>query len=227
MKAFLVAGGSIEKEFLKKSYKEGNYDLVIGIDGGAAYLLECDIAADIILGDFDTLDKEILDYYKSINTKIEGFKAEKDETDTELGIDCAIEAGADEIHLYGATGTRLDHVLGNIQSLRIASNKNIKAYIIDTHNKIHYVNQRETIKKNEQYGKYISFVPMTAKVKGVTLRGFKYPLENGVLVNDKSLAISNQIESEEAVVSYEEGVLLMIESKDWKYQKMLIAMMQI
>ncbi len=55
---------------------------------------------------------------------------------------------------------------------------------------------------------------MTAKVKGVTLRGFKYPLENGVLVNDKSLAISNQIESEEAVVSYEEGVLLMIESKD-------------
>lgn len=77
MKAFLVAGGSIEKEFLKKSYKEGNYDLVIGIDGGAAYLLECDIAADIILGDFDTLDKEILDYYKSINTKIEGFKAEK------------------------------------------------------------------------------------------------------------------------------------------------------
>lgn len=175
----------------------------------------------------DTLDKEILDYYKSINTKIEGFKAEKDETDTELGIDCAIEAGADEIHLYGATGTRLDHVLGNIQSLRIASNKNIKAYIIDTHNKIHYVNQRETIKKNEQYGKYISFVPMTAKVKGVTLRGFKYPLENGVLVNDKSLAISNQIESEEAVVSYEEGVLLMIESKDWKYQKKFIAMMQI
>lgn len=79
MKAFLVAGGSIEKEFLKKSYKEENYDLVIGIDGGAAYLLECDIAADIILGDFDTLDKEILDYYKSINTKIEGFKAEKDE----------------------------------------------------------------------------------------------------------------------------------------------------
>ena len=65
MKAFLVAGGSIEKEFLKKSYKEENYDLVIGIDGGAAYLLECDIAADIILGDFDTLDKEILDYYKS------------------------------------------------------------------------------------------------------------------------------------------------------------------
>ena len=68
---------------------------------------------------------------------------------------------------------------------------------------------------------------MTAKVKGVTLRGFKYPLENGVLVNDKSLAISNQIESEEAVVSYEEGVLLMIESKDWKYQKKFIAMMQI
>ena len=214
MKVFLVAGGSVDEEFLAASYHADRYDLVIGIDGGAAYLLQSSIVPDVILGDFDTLDKGIYEQFKQNHTKIIGFPPEKDATDTELGITHAIEAGADEIHLFGATGTRLDHVLGNLQSLRIATDKGVKAYMMDANNRIHYVNYKEIIKKEEQYGTYVSFVPMTECVTGVTLTGFQYPLQNAILTNDKSLAISNQIAQDEACVSFENGALLMIESKD-------------
>ncbi len=41
-----------------------------------------------------------------------GFRHHKDETDTELALLRAIDAGADAITMIGATGTRLDHVMG-------------------------------------------------------------------------------------------------------------------
>ena len=42
---------------------------------------------------------------------------EKDDTDTGLAIQKAIETGADEILMIGGTGTRLDHVMGNFGQL--------------------------------------------------------------------------------------------------------------
>ncbi len=52
---------------------------------------------------------------------------EKDDTDTGLAMQKAIETGADEILLVGGTGTRLDHVLGNIGQLFYAHSKGVKA----------------------------------------------------------------------------------------------------
>lgn len=214
MKAFLVAGGSVDREFLKERFYNSQYDIVVGIDGGARYLYDCDIKPDVLIGDFDTLDRGVLDFYKKSDIKILDFMPEKDATDTELALLYSMEAGCDEICVYGATGTRLDHVLANIQSLMQAFNNNVKAYIIDTHNRIHYLKKEEIIFKDKQYGKYVSLVPMSETVTGVTLQGFAYPLNNAVLTNNQSLAISNQIVEERAKVSYREGILLMIESKD-------------
>ena len=43
----------------------------------------------------------------------------KDDTDTEAAIRLAIEKGAQSITLLGATGSRIDHVLANIELLGI------------------------------------------------------------------------------------------------------------
>lgn len=214
MIAFLVAGGNCDIDFLKKSYENTEYGVVIGIDGGAEYLYEAHIEPDFLVGDFDTLDAGVLKYYEEKGTVIDSFAAEKDETDTELGIMKAVALKCSEIHIFAGTGTRLDHVLGNIQSTMIAYEKGIRTYIIDKNNRIHIAFKHEEITKSSQYGKYVSFVSMTSEVTGVTLRGFKYPTESITLTNNKSLAISNQISEEKASLSYEDGVLLMIESKD-------------
>ena len=214
MKAFLTAGGDCDIDFLKKSYNENDYDYVIGIDGGSKYLWDAGIRADLIIGDFDTLSENALTEYEKSGIKVKRFPAEKDETDTELAILEAILANCDEIHLYAAIGTRIDHLFGNIMSLQHAYKKNIKAYIIDKNNRIHIAFKEEKLKKDEQYGKYVSFIPMTASVSGITLEGFMYSLKDAVLTNDKSLAISNQIADNVAKISYKEGILLMIESKD-------------
>ena len=79
---------------------------------------------------------------------------------------------------------------------------------------IRLANGPVTIKKGEQYGKYVSLLPLTTEVKGLTLEGFYYPLHKFTLTSYTSIGISNEIVEEEARISFDEGVLVMIESKD-------------
>jgi thiamine pyrophosphokinase len=66
------------------------------------------------------------------------------------------------------------------------------------------------------YGKYISFLPLTSEVTGVTLQGFVYPLKDYTLKAGIPRAISNELApgSQKGEVSFQEGILIVIESMD-------------
>ena len=138
---------------------------------------------------------------------------EKDDTDTGLAIQKAIETGADEILMIGGTGTRLDHVMGNFGQLFYAHSKGVKAELVDANNRMRVLNHKSTVSKKDQFGKYVSLIPIY-EARGVTLTGFKYPLKDHTLVFEQSLAISNELEAEEGIISFSEGKLLLIESRD-------------
>lgn len=214
MKALLVAGGAIDYEFAAQYCQNHKFDFIIGIDGGARFLYRENIKPDLIVGDFDSLDAQILSCYQEMGIEMLRFNPEKDETDTQLALSVAMERGCQEIELLGATGTRLDHVIANIQILAQAARRGVMAWIIDAHNRIHLAKKNETIYKSEQFGSYVSFFPLTTMVEGLTLKGFAYPLKDAVIGSDVSLTVSNEIMEEIATVSYKDGLLIMIESKD-------------
>ena len=62
----------------------------------------------------------------------------------------------------------------------------------------------------------MSFLPLTEKVQGITLEGFKYPLKDYEfnIKTTLSLGVSNEIIEDEATVSLKSGRLIMIESRD-------------
>ena len=64
------------------------------------------------------------------------------------------------------------------------------------------------------WGTYISFLPLTEDVRGITLRGFKYPLTDRDISIGTSLCISNELEQEEASITFREGVVVVVESRD-------------
>ena len=121
MRAIIVSGGTPPSEKLLKSYiQEG--DFIIGVDKGCNALVEYDIHIDLALGDFDSINKEVYEILNSKNTHILTYNSEKDYSDTHLGYITAIENGADKIFLFGATGTRVDHMLGNLGLFRNSIN---------------------------------------------------------------------------------------------------------
>ena len=60
----------------------------------------------------------------------------------------------------------------------------------------------------------MSFFPLGEEVKGLTLKGFKYLLDRYCLRNLEGLGVSNEISAETAEVSWEDGIRVMIQSRD-------------
>ena len=217
MHTLIISGGTIDTDFALDLLKKEKYDHIIGVDGALKFCKEQNIVPTRIVGDFDTLDPEILTWYQT-HTQIEirQFNPVKDATDTQIAIELAMELGSRKITLVGGTGTRLDHVLGNIQSLYLALEKGVDCEILDEHNRIRLIQGEYRIKKAEQYGKYVSLIPFTTDVNGVTLEGLKYPVQDQhfTVQGSGGFGVSNEIAADEARISLRQGIFIMIESKD-------------
>lgn len=215
MRTLIVTGGNVKKEFLIDTIDKKKFDIIIAVDNGVKILNELNIKPNHIVGDFDTVNKEILDLYKKdTSIKIHRFNPIKDNTDTDIAIRLAVELHSDEIIIIGGIGTRIDHVLGNIQVLKYALDNKVKCKIIDENNEIQLINKTTILNKSENDKKYISLIPLTEKIENINLKGFKYELENGKLTIGSSLGISNEILKEQAIIEFDNGILVMIFSKD-------------
>ncbi len=215
MKFLIVSGGSLNKEFVTKVVGQGRYDRILAADSGMNALYAAAVTPDIIIGDFDSADKKILAFFQQ-NKEIDfcTLNPEKDDTDTEFAIRESIRRGADSITIIGGTGTRLDHVLGNISLLGIGLEEGVRMELLDAHNRICMIDHSVTLKKKEQYGNYLSLIPYNGNVTGVTLKGLKYPLHDYTMGGFNSLGISNEIVDDEVSIELTSGQLLVIESRD-------------
>ena len=105
-------------------------DMLIAADSGAATALRLGHVPAYIVGDFDSLDKQLVEQLRARGSRIISAAVEKDETDTELAVQLAIEQGATEITLLGALGgERFDHTIANV--FLLAGYDNVPIKIID------------------------------------------------------------------------------------------------
>ena len=214
LKTIIVSGGDINKNFLEKLNLKNKFNNIIASDKGLEVLDKCNIKPNYIIGDFDSLNEKVLNKYIDDETvKMIKLNPEKDYTDTHMALKLAIELKSTDITIIGAIGSRLDHTLANINILKEALEKKVACRILNENNNITLINKNITIKKEEEYP-YISLIPLTTNVTGVTLNGFKYPLDNATMEIGKSIGVSNEQIEDNATIKLEEGILIIIRSKD-------------
>jgi len=215
MDTLLLCGGPLEEVFCLNVLEKLQPYCIIGIDRGLDFCYRNQIHPDYILGDFDSIDKEILDYYENQSEiPVKRYKPEKDATDTRIGLELAINLGSSRVFLLGATGGRLDHYMGNLQSLTAARREGVEAWILDSRNALTVLDKPAVISRKEQFGTYISFFSMSDQVEGLTLTGFKYPLHEYTMTNFDGIGVSNEIQEETAKVEFSKGLVLMVMSRD-------------
>ncbi|MGI6094228.1 MAG: thiamine diphosphokinase [Lachnospiraceae bacterium] len=215
METLLICGGIIEEDFALDFLKKNTWDYVIAVDRGLNFCYEHQLQPDHILGDFDSSDPKILEFYKKQECiPVREYNPVKDYTDTQIGVELACQMGSTRITLLGATGGRLDHFWGNVQVLSIPARAKIPAAIVDAQNYITLLWENTVLEKARQYGKYVSFFPLGDCVENLTLRGFQYPLTNHRMVNTDGLTVSNEIIEEKAYVSFTSGMVIMMMTKD-------------
>lgn len=211
----IVSGGHIDKEFVYGMLKDLNADCIIAADRGLLFLHDVGIMPTHIVGDFDSVPEEILSQYRAQNDiSIHTYNPVKDATDTEIALRLALQQGVDGIYIFGGTGTRIDHVMANIQILKIAKDAGVEAYLVDAHNKISLLAKNTRLQKTDAFGEYFSLFTLGGSVSGLTIRGAKYPLENHTLQPYDSLSVSNKIVENEVYITFSSGDVILIESRD-------------
>lgn len=216
--AVIVSGGNIDQDFaldfLKKYKTEETW--LIAADRGLEFFEKNGIRPDTAVGDFDSLSVEGQNYLKTLtDTDVIRLRPEKDDSDTQSAACFAMDRGAKRIVILGATGNRIDHLLANFGLLVLGKERGAEISLLDPWNYMKLISSGTVLKRSEQFGKYVSFFSLDGDVPGLTLKGFKYPLDRHYLkASDSGLTVSNEIVAEEATVEFDRGILLMLMTRD-------------
>lgn len=183
-------------------------DLIIAADAGAQTALQLGLTPAIVAGDFDSLALS-RDTLRAMGCQTIQVPAEKNETDSELAIETAIQQGASRITLLGALGgQRFEHSIANV--LLLTDYATIPIRIIDGPSVSWLLRGPASTKIEGQVGDLLSLLPLAGDAYGIHTNNLYYPLHGETLRFGKPRGISNVLTATRAEVSLEKGLLLVI-----------------
>ena len=217
MRTIIIAGGeSSSQERWQAWVRDG--DLVIGADGGAARALGWGLIPDLVVGDMDSLPPPARAELEDRGSRFVEHPRAKDETDLELALTAAVDAGADEVVVFGALGGRLDHLLANVLLLTLPCLEGVVVRIVDGHQQARLLRGGEAADLDGQPGDLVSLLPLSGDARGVTTAGLAWALAGDTLRFGFSRGVSNEMNSRVARVGLEAGYLLIVQGRvgEWR-----------
>lgn len=231
MHALVVAGGSIptttppglhslrldDHAWLRREASRAR--IIIGADAGAGHLWACGVRPDLVVGDLDSLDQATIDALEAAGVPFDRHPTMKDATDLELAIRKAVDRGATSLSIAAATGSpgngdeRLDHLFGNVGLLGHPMVRGITPRLISPTNEICLITGPESVRIIGELGDFVSLVPLTDHVDGITTTGLAYPLHGERLAWGTSRGISNELLQTTATVRATAGRILVIHQR--------------
>ncbi|MGM0548234.1 MAG: thiamine diphosphokinase [Bacillota bacterium] len=206
--ALLILNGELNltKREIDLLLEKKEIDKLIAVDGGANRIKKINILPDLVIGDLDSLTKKNRKYYQSQKIEILKHPVEKDQTDSELAIDYCLNNNFQKIYLTGALGGRFDQQLANLNLLEYIVELGLEAKIISSHLEIALIKDQQKFINKKGYR--LSLIAQTKIVKGLTITGCKYDLDNEDLKRSQTRGISNLIKADKAEVKLENGLLI-------------------
>lgn len=188
----------------------------IGIDYGTIMLVDAGIRPIAAFGDFDSVSEDERLRIEEV-IEIEYLPSEKSETDLEVGVQYANGLGYDKVYIHGATGGRLDHFLGNLQTLVHPDLllSETEFIIVDAYNEIQVLSTGTHIIERSEDKKYISFIPVNGGVL-LTIEGLKYETDRLEVKMGFTRTVSNEFITDRAEITVEQGIVYMIQSSEAK-----------
>lgn len=196
----IICGGECDVRGISPKTVENSF--VIAADSGYDTAVSLGVTPDLLVGDMDSIIR-VPDGVELLRVK-----AEKDDTDTMLAIGIAMDMGAEEIVIIGGGGGRADHWLSNVFMLEALSDCGIRAELNDGINRIFVLSDGEVRLKN--VGGYFGLIALEDSI--VTATGCKYPLAQAPLRRTHPYAVSNEVTSDEAVITVR-GKVIVVQSR--------------
>ena len=201
-KRCVIVGGADIGDYTRVKQYLREDDAVVFCDSGLKHLEALDVKPALIVGDFDSHCNPHLD----VKTIV--LPCEKDDTDTVFAVKTMVQRGYDDFLLIGVIGARLDHTLGNLQSLAFLLRHGARGYLYDR-DFVYTVIENETLTlaREVDWG-IVSLFSMGDCAEHITLEGLQYPLTDGTIDCGFPLGVSNHIVAPTARITVGRGPLL-------------------
>ena len=204
---FLNGEYKYSQEFMDKLVSENT--VCFCADGGANFAFKYGKMPEVIIGDLDSIEKKVLEYYKSKNILIKKFPKDKDFTDFELILKEINKISenknfVEKIFVVGGLGKRIDMTLSNLFIMEKYKN----LVFLQENEEIFYAEKSFVLKNKKDFE--FSIVPISENVEKLTLKGFKFETDGIDVKRESSRLVSNVICENEASIEFESGKLIVI-----------------
>lgn len=208
MKRCVIVGGAGINEYDRVRAALLPDDVFVFCDCGLKHMDALGVKPDLIVGDFDSHENP----HMGAETIV--LPREKDDTDTVFATKEMMNRGFEDFLLIGVIGARLDHTLANVSILLMLDTAGKKAKAIDDFSEMEIISAKAghpgMACVDDTYS-YFSLLNITGEAEGITIRGAKFPLEDGRIDCDYQYAVSNEVLPEQdAEITIDRGRLLLI-----------------
>jgi thiamine pyrophosphokinase len=218
MRAVIFANGTFNQP-VNIALDFGEDDIVIAADGGANTLLHLGITPDILIGDMDSVQPELIKELQAKGTQLIVYPRDKDQIDLELALRFALDNGIKDIILFGLLGGRLDLSLANLMLLAKDDWKEASLVVADGRDTAYIMHGPDNKNIQGNPGDIVSLIPLTEQVAGVSSFGLRWPLLDADLTLGSTLSISNEIMEGSANIKFEIGKLLLVHRVNQELQE--------
>ena len=219
MRAIIVADGDVRQGpalslALARPVEAGSSSpLVVAADGGALKAISLGLQPDLVVGDGDSLAPERIAELRRDGVEVIVHPADKDESDTELAVREALARGASSVVIVGAFGgARLEHSVANLLLLTLPELAGLDAALVDGPSTARAigVDGPGHVLVTGQAGDYVSLLPLSEGVDGVTTEGLRFALRDAALVQGSTRGLSNELLVARGAVHTRSGRLAVI-----------------
>ena len=188
--------------------------LVIAADGGAAKALAAGVRPDIVIGDGDSLTIAERERLAGLGVEVRTASVDKDESDSELCLAAAVQAGATRITMLGALGgDRPEHGIANVLQLADPRLDGRDVVIADGATVLTRMGRRDgpgTATIEGRAGDFVSLFPLGDRVEGIRTEGLRFALHDETLEQGPSRGLSNELLGAVAHIRSARGRLLIV-----------------
>ncbi|MGM9522140.1 MAG: thiamine diphosphokinase [Oscillospiraceae bacterium] len=193
--------GSGEYDDIAPDFSQAGF--IIAADGGYSWLKEHGKRPDLLVGDFDSLDKQP-DGIPTVR-----YPSEKDDTDMALSVREGEKRGFKEFLIFGGLGGRLDHTFANIQLIVGLSRRGLSAVLVSGENSVTAISNCGLC-FDKSYSGLVSVFAFGGRARGIWERELKYTLSDAEMPDDVTLGASNEFLGVDSQIEVREGTLIIM-----------------
>jgi thiamine pyrophosphokinase len=208
-KAVVVANGVLE-DLSAWQEEIGRAGLVVAADGGAHNARALGLVPDALVGDADSLDPRTARWLAEHGATIVRHPTAKDETDLELALLYACDAGAADIVILGGWGGRPDQEVANLLLLAHPRLAGRRVRLLGASYELFLLHAGDEGTFSAAAGETVSLLPLGGETRGVHTAGLRWALAGDTLRFGPARGVSNEVTAATVRIRVEEGLLLVV-----------------